>query len=916
MPDWKQIVQDRIALLHLEAMAESDLVEELAQHLDDAYRDSQSGGATDEEAFRSALSELDDTYPLQAKSARTQRMAKHEPVPAGDVRSSSGPGQFLEVLWRDLRYAARLMRKSPSFVLFVVLTLSLGIGANTTVFTVINTLILNPLPVPDSSRLAAVGTRKANSASKANSPQPFSYPDLKDYQNRNRTFRSLAGYTGSRPVILQQGASSSGIFGELVTANYFSTLGLTPAAGRFFLPDEDTTPGAHAVAVLNYATWQSRFGGGADVFGKTLRINHVPLIIIGIAPPRFIGVSGLFGPDLWVPASMAEQLFPNEMQGVFRDRTKTLFQAVGYLKQGVELPQAQANMTALAADLAREYPATHEGYGSMVVPVRDVLLANTGSSSSQVLAASIGLLIVVGIVLLIACSNIANLLIARAAARQQEMAVRLAMGASRRALVRQLLTESVLLGLLSGVFGLVIGYAGLHLLFQALPSSANFATPKFDATVFAFALTASLVASFLFGTIPAVNASRNTVSETLKDEARTTGRSRRKVTLANVLLVGQVAFSFLMLAVAALFLRSIERAYNVNPGFQTAHLAVFFTNPQQAGYGKEQIKAFAKNVRDRVSSIPGIESVSWASNMPLWARSVSGLRVEGHQARSQADVIATIVDTVDRDYFETAGVALERGRPFTRMDQEHSMPVAIINEKMAQDYWPDGNSLGKRIQLPGENYMRQIVGVAKNASYTSWGEAPQLCVYVPLEQNYGGVMALYVRSAGNPGNMLAPVEREIHAVAPEIVVANPRTGHQIIDGGLFGPRMGVALLSVFGLLALGLANIGLYGILAYSVNQRRREIGLRMALGAARTSVLRLILKQGMSLVMTGVLIGLPAALLVGRLLSRMLYGVSPGDPVSLGGAIMVLSAVALLACYLPARRASRVDPIQALREA
>src|SRR6185437_2633460 len=298
-----------------------------------------------------------------------------------------------------------------------------------------------------------------------------------------------------------------------------------------------------------------------------------------------------------------------------------------------------------------------------------------------------------------------------------------------------------------------------------------------------------------------------------------------------------------------------------------------------------------------------------------WARTVNGLQVEGRQKQSQAEQIASVVNTVDTNYFETAGVAIDSGREFTNLDQETSTPVAIVNEKVAREYWPRGDALGKRIQLPGEKQMRQIVGIARNASYTNWGEPPQLCVYVPLEQNYGGVMALYVRTQGDPQQILLPVQREIHSVAPEIVISSPRTGRQIVDGGLFGPRMGVALLSVFGLLALGLANIGLYGILAYSVNQRKREIGLRMALGAAQASVLRLILKQGMSLVMTGVLIGLAAALLVGRLVSRMLYGVSAADPISVAGAAVVLLAVALLACYLPARWASRVDPLVALRE-
>jgi predicted permease len=542
-------------------------------------------------------------------------------------------------------------------------------------------------------------------------------------------------------------------------------------------------------------------------------------------------------------------------------------------------------------------------------------LANTGSTSAQILAAGAGLLIVVGIVLLIACSNVANLLLARSAARQQEMAVRLAMGASRHRLVRQLLTESVLLGFLSGVVGVFIAYTGLQLLFGALPASANFVTPKLDTTVFVFALVVSLATGFLFGTIPAFKASRASVAETLKEEARTTGRSRKRVTLANVLLVGQVAFSFLLLVMAALFLRGIARAYEINPGFQTAHLAVFFTNAEQAGYQKPQIKEFTKEIRERVGRIPGIESVSWASNLPLWARSVSGLQVEGHPARSPADKLSTIVDTVGTNYFETAGVPLESGREFTELDQASSTPVAIVNEKMAHDYWPRGNEIGKRIQLPGEKQMRQIVGVARNASYTNWGEPTQLCVYVPLEQNYGSALTLYVRTRGDPQQILLPVEREIHSVAPQIVVNNPRTGRQIIDGGLFGPRMGVALLSVFGLLALGLANVGLYGILAYSVNQRKREIGLRMALGAARGGVLLLVLKQGMSLVLTGVLIGCVAALLAGRLVSGLLYGVSAADPISVAGAAVVLLAVALLACYFPARWASRLDPLVALRE-
>ena len=360
----------------------------------------------------------------------------------------------------------------------------------------------------------------------------------------------------------------------------------------------------------------------------------------------------------------------------------------------------------------------------------------------------------------------------------------------------------------------------------------------------------------------------------------------------------------------------MEQAYNIDPGFQTRNLAVFLTNPGQAGYSKPQTMAFYKEVRERVAQIPGVASASWASNLPLWGRVANGLQVEGREQRSKTDTISTIVNTLDLNYFETAGVSIDKGREFTNMDREDSTPVAIVNEKLAHDYWPNQEALGKRVQLPGEKVMRQIVGVARTANYSTLAEPPQLCVYVPLKQNYSDAMVLFVRTQGDPAQMIKPVQREVLAAGPHIWVNDTRTGRQIIDGGLFQAKMGVGLLSVFGFLALGLASIGLYGIMAYSVNQRKREIGVRMALGAARDRVLWLILKQGMSLVLTGVVIGLGAALAVDRLLSRMLYGVSASDPLSVAGAASVLLVVALLACYLPARRASRLDPLVALHEA
>jgi predicted permease len=911
MPDWKLIIRDRIRSLRLEGAAESNLIEELAQHLEDHYRDLLSGGATAEEAHAKTLSELDDLHPLEAKTERTSRLAKHNAVPAGDAR----PGNFVEDIARDLRYTVRAMRQAPLFVLFVVLTLALGIGANTTVFTVINTLILNPLPIPGSSALAALAAMNTRNSSKSAAPAPVSYADLKDYQARNGVFQSLAGYTSTRPITWQADSKSQGMFSELVTGNYFTTLGLKPVRGRFFTPEEDNAPGAHPMAVINYGAWQARFGGAADIVGKTLRLNSIVFTIVGVAPPQFIGINGMFGPDLWIPATMAERLLPKEMQNLFADRGKAMFLGVGRLKPGVTREQAQANIAAIAASLAREYPATNEGHTAAVRPIREVLFASNNGGATPILFASAGLLIVAGIVLLIACSNVANLLLARSASRQQEMAIRLAIGASRSRLVQQLLTESMLLGFLSGLLGLLIANSGLRLLFSVLPSSANFVAPKLDMTVLVFTFSISLATGFLFGIIPAFQISRASASETLKEEARTTGKSRKLVTVVNALLVGQVAFSFLLLMTAALFLRSIGRAYNIDPGFQTTHLALFWINASQAGYGKPQARALFQDIRERAARVPGVESVSWASNLPLWARSVNGLQIEGRQQRSQAENIATIVNIVDRNYFETAGMAMDSGREFTNLDQDASAPVAIINEKLAHDYWPHGDALGKRIRLPGEKQMRQIIGIARNANYTNWAEPPQLCVYVPLQQNDADAMTLYVRTREDPKQILTAVQQEFHAAAPKVPVT-VRTGAQIIEGGLVFARAGAALLSIFGLLALSLASIGLYGILAYSVNQRRREIGLRMALGADRASVLALILKQGMSLVAIGVLIGFTATLFVGRLLSQMLYGVSASDPASAVGAAFVLLSIALLACYLPARGASRLDPLVALREA
>jgi predicted permease len=910
MPDWKPLVRDRLAPLRLAPSAEASLLDEIVQHLEDTYRDQISAGASPDDARRAALAELEDAEAIRSAATRKTRMPRRDAVPAGDRRS----GNWLEDSWRDVRYALRSLRRTPVFVLFAVATLALGIGANTTVFTLINTLILNPLPVPDAGSLTAVaGTDGRDPAKSSTAAFQLSYRELEDYRTRTTAFATLAGYTSPRTVTLQQEGGSENLFAELVTREYFPTLRLMPAKGRFFLADEDGEAGAHPVAVLNYGTWQSKFGGRADIVGSTVKINNIGFTIVGVAPPRFIGLNAIFGPDLWIPSAMTEILAPTELRNALSDRAKPIFSAVGRLRAGVTREQAQTQLAAVAGALSREFPKTNEGHTVIVRPLSELLLNSNTSGASGVRFASLILSAVVGIVLLIACSNVANLLLARSSSRRQEMAVRLAMGASRPRLVRQLLTESLILAILGGALGLLLGYAGMQFLFGRLPAAANFASPKMDSTVLVFAAAVSLFTGLLFGTLPALRISRAELAMTLKEESRTAGRSRRRISFANALVVGQVAFSLVLLVLAALFLRSIQHAYQIDPGFQTAQLATFMANPAQAGLGKERVRDFYKTARDRVNGLAGVASASWASNLPLWAHALP-VEPEGREQRSRIDILRAIVTTVDPSYFPTAGISIQSGRPFTDLDRDTTEPVAIVNEKMAHDHWP-GGALGRRVRIPGEEQPRRIVGIARNANYTFLGEPPQPCVYVPLEQHYSDAMVLFVRSRRDPAELLSLVPREVRTIAPDVLLTFPRTGGELVDGALFQAKAAVGLLSVFGALALGLAGIGLYGILAYSVSQRRREIGLRLALGASPSGVMRLVLREGMTIVSVGACLGLALAFGAGRLLSGMFYGVSATDPASVAAAALTLAATALAACYLPARLATRVDPLTSLRD-
>ena len=563
----------------------------------------------------------------------------------------------------------------------------------------------------------------------------------------------------------------------------------------------------------------------------------------------------------------------------------------------------------IASQLEREHPDANRGRRLALRPLAEA--SWTGFSRQAAVAGSAALMGVVAMVLLICCSNVANLLLARASGRRQELALRLALGASRGRLLRQLLSEAVLLALAAGALGTLFGYAGTRLLGSFVPSDValNFVELRLDGRVLAFTLVVSVLTGLAFSLAPAWQAARVDVARGLSEDARSAGASRGSQRLRKLLLVGQVALSLVALVTAGLFVRSIERAYAIDPGFDTEQTGILLVSPGQAGYDRARSEQFYRDVRARVAAQPGVESLSWATNLPFFARFSRGVLVEGDERAPDARGALTLLNRIDLDYFATMGIPLESGRDFTDRDVDGSLPVAIVNESFAKRHWPGRDPLLGRFRFAGEERLRQVVGIARDANYTALGEAPQPCVYLPLRQDFADSVVLYVRSRGEPGDALAAAQREVRSIDPLLWTSDARTMATVVDQALFAPRIGASLLGVFGLLALALASIGLYGVMAHAVDLRRRELGVRMALGANARLVARLVLRQGLGLVATGIGIGLLGALVAGRALSGLLYGLSPADPVSLGGSAAILLLVAALACYLPARRASHVDP-------
>jgi predicted permease len=822
----------------------------------------------------------------------------------------------MQTLWQDLRYAIRTFIKAPGFTLIAVLSIALGIAANTSIFTLVNAVLFKPMPVPHPEQLAALYTTEPNSRY----PGQFSYPDYRDYRDHNEVFSDLFVHYGT-PVSMKNGSDKAElIWSELVTGNYFTGLGVTPAAGRVLSPDDDRVEGGHPVAVLSDGFWRRRFAGDPGIVGKEIRLNGHEFTVIGVARQGFSGTRFVgFIPDVWMPLAMHSQIVAGS-EGWFENRGGQSFNVNGRLNPGVSLEQATAAMNTYARQLAEAYPRTNANISIGMVP---------GGNKTQPALTLLGyipivaglMMCIAGLVLLIACANVANLLLSRASVRRREIAIRLALGAGRRRLVRQLLTESLLLSLIGGGLGLLMAQWFNELVPLANPQ-LDFATIDFsydlalDYRVIAFTMGLSALTGVIFGLLPALQASRTDLVTTLKGEGPAVTSGMRRLSLRNLLVVSQVALSLILLICAGLFIRSTRNVQEMNPGFESKRIMLASVDVGLQGYDETRGRGFFKQLVERIESLPGVEAASIGGPLPLDAyNNGANLFIEGYVPRYENERIEVGYSIVGHNYFQAMNTPIVKGRAFIEHDEQTSPRVAVVNETLAKRFWPNESPIGKRVQLgkPGSPYL-EVVGVAMDGKYILLGEPPTEYMFLPHAQNYDGKMTVIARTSGNPENLAEAIRQEVAKLDSELPVYGVKTMPKFLDRILSGPKSIAALATVFGLVALLMASVGLYGVMSYSVAQRTREVGIRMALGARTGNVLRLVLKEGLILIGAGITIGLVMAALVSRLLGSILYGISSTDLVTFLTIPILLAAVALVASYLPARRATKVDPMIALR--
>ena len=907
MPEWKPEILRRLAPLKLSPAREAEITEEIAQHLEDRYQELLAAGTSAGSAFRAALGELkgEDLLARSLRSIETDWY--REPVALG-----KGGGNFFAGLLQDVRYALRMLRKSPGFTVIAVLTLALGIGANAAIFTIVDSVLLRPLPFKDPSKLVMLN----ESLKSLGYPEvPASPPDIAVIERTQKSFTSLGAFQ-NKDFDISGGGEPERVTAASVSASIFPMLGVQPLLGRTYTEREDK-PGTHVV-VLSYGLWQHRYAARANIVGQIIDLDRIPYTVIGVMPKNF--QFPLPGPkynnepaELWVPRAFT----PDELQDWGDEYNNAV---LARLKPGVTLNQAQADAALVTAEIKRVYsPAVVKIFNGVTPAVGLTPLHQAVAGPVETLL--LVLTAAVGLVLLIACANVAALLLSRAASRSKEIAIRTALGASRVRLIRQMLTESFVLALTGGVLGILIAFCGTSGLLSLVPSSLALPhSASLGGWVLAFVATVSCLTAVVFGIAPAFQVSSVHLQGSLQESGRSGTPSRARHRLQGIFVAVEFALAMTLLIGAGLLIRSFSKLLETSPGFRPDHVLTMSVPLPFEGYSKaSQVRQFYEQSMERIASLPGVKSVAASNDLPLESAANEVLQVEGRPTSTPGMTVTWALG----DYFSTMGIPLIKGRFFTPDDHIGSQPVAVINEATAKLLWPGGDALGKRLGHPFPNMMRTVVGIVGDVNDGPLGSKPGPHFYLPYFQlpddylEYGNLiipMNLVVRTSTDPASLTSAVVAQIHSLDPQLAVTKIHTMDQEMASSVAAPKFNTFVLGFFASLALFLAAIGIYGVVAYAVAQQSHEIGIRMALGAQRRDVMRLILVQGARLAFAGLAIGALAAFGLTRLMSSLLYGISASDPLTFAAVAIALLAVALLACYIPAQRAMRVDPMVALR--
>jgi macrolide transport system ATP-binding/permease protein len=819
-------------------------------------------------------------------------------------------GVEMDGLWKDLKYAGRMLAKKPVFTAVAVLSLAFGIGANTTIFTLIKAVFLQSLPVRDSSRVVAIFGTTAHDKSPENQFSGVSVPNLLDYRKNLDVFSATSIVYGGEVAIDASGKTIPA-YAQLVNWDFFNALGVQPLIGRGFAREDDEA--AHPVIVLSNVVWQRYFGGRRDAIGQNVRIGAQDFSIIGVMPPDFHDVGAIGTAEAWIPESMHDAILTDLAKEWFTRRASMMGIGVARLKPGVTFARAQQAMDAIGERLEHEYPDDNADRRAALVPIDETTVP--ADQRSLYIRAGALMMIVVGLVLLIACANVANLLLARATQRRREVAIRLSLGASRGRLIRQMLTESLLLGTagaaLAMLFAKWVRPAFLGLLPGNNPGNLDV---RLDLRVFAFTLALALAATILFGLAPAIQASNPKRVSALHDRTDAPSGTNRWYGLRSMLVTAQVAFSLIALIGAALFLHSLRNAREVNPGFDVSHSVLILLDTKVQGYTQARAEQFYSQVLDRVRALPGISAAGVVDRAPLTGGLGTLAFRQDADASNERNGEATALMRVSPGYFGTAGIALLRGRDFNGHDDADSQKVLIVNQTIADRMWPGQDPIGQQVRFYKRPWILSVVGVVKTVKYQSLGEPPEPAVYMPLKQLFNWQVFLWARSSGGASKALPEVQAAVQSLAPAFWIGWAGGVQELVDKNLSNATLAAELLGAFGLLALILAAIGTCGVTYYAVSQRTREIGVRMALGASPRDVLRLILGGAMGAVAGGVAVGMIVSVFLARTVGGFLYGIKGFDSVSFAAASVMLIVVALVACLFPAMRAMRVDPMVALR--